>query len=201
MVGVDGLARLIPCVALALAGVSAAVPYGLAVGIGSVAALALAIPLTRLGEPGTRLPWRPMINAVGWLIASWGLAFSLANVAPVIVTAMLPHSDAHRAGVFAFVFVLARLPLFLLLAAQPILLPTLSKSSAHRDHGALRRDLRRALLVTGALGALALVATAPICLWLSGALLPGGRLCRVGPSRCSPWVRSWPWWFRSCSRR
>jgi O-antigen/teichoic acid export membrane protein len=174
VVGLDGLSRLVPCVALALAGVAAAVPYGLAVGIGSVAALALAIPLTRLGAPGGRLPWRTLISAVSWLIASWGLAFSLANIAPVIVTAMLPASDSHRAGVFAFVFVLARLPLFLLLAAQPILLPTLSKSSAHRDQVALRRDLRRALLVTGALGALALVATAPVCLWLSGALLHGG---------------------------
>ena len=102
----------------------------------------------------------------------------MANVAPVIVNALLPN-DPGTAGVFAFVFVLARVPLFVLYGMQPVLLPVLSQvvGPARARRAASRRPPGAAAVV-GVLGAGALVLTAPVCRWLSGALLPRtGRRC------------------------
>jgi O-antigen/teichoic acid export membrane protein len=170
-VGVDGLTRLIPCLALVAAGVSAALPYGLALGLGSVAALAVGLWWFRPGTPGPVAAWRELLAAIGWLVAAWGASFALSNIAPVIVTALLPQNP-ERAGVFAFAFVVARVPVFVLLSLQAILLPALSRSAATRDLVGLRRGIRQAMIVVGVLGVGALVTTAPLCLWLIKAVFP-----------------------------
>jgi len=180
VVGVDGLARIVPCLAFAAAGVVGPGPYGLALGLGSIASLVLALALVRVHGAGPTLSWRVLLTATGWLIAAWGLSFALANLAPIVVTALLP-GDPALAGVFAFAFVLARVPLFVLFAIQPILLPMLSRAAANRDLAGLRRALRQAGLVVTALGAIALLTTAPICQWLIGALFDHGV-------RLSGWV-------------
>lgn len=168
-VGVDGLTRLIPCVGLAAAGVSAAWAYGLALGLGSVAALGVGLLWLRPGEPGPEVAWRELLAAIGWLIAAWGMSFALSNIAPVIVTALLPE-DPAQAGVFAFAFVVARVPVFVLLSLQAILLPALSRAAATRDLPGLRRGVRQAMLAVGALGVVSLVTTAPVGQWLVGVL-------------------------------
>jgi O-antigen/teichoic acid export membrane protein len=171
LVGVDGLVRLIPCLALVVAGVAAALPYGLALGFGSVAAFAVGMLWLRPGIGGPRVAWRELLTAIGWLVAAWGASFALANIAPVIVTTLLPQ-DLPRAGVFAFAFVVARVPVFVLLSLQAILLPALSRSAATRDLVGLRRGIRQAMVVVGALGVIALVSTAPLCLWLIPVVFP-----------------------------
>jgi O-antigen/teichoic acid export membrane protein len=173
VVGIDGLVRLLPAVVLAAAGVAAAAPYGLALGAGSVAALALAIPLTRpAGPAGPTDAWSRLVPATAWLVAAQTLALAVANLGPVAVNALLP-GDPGRVGVFTFVFVLARLPLFLLYGVQPLLLPVLSRSSARNDRAGLRRDLRRALVLVAGLGAAALVLTAPVAGLIARSLFPG----------------------------
>jgi O-antigen/teichoic acid export membrane protein len=173
VVGIDGFVRLLPCVALAFAGVKSAQPYAATIGAGSVAALALALTLARPDHQlGTRVPWSQLVPATSWLVAGQTLALTVANLGPVLVNAMLP-GDPGRVGVFAFVFVLARLPLFLLYGVQPLLLPVLSRASARNDLAGLRRDLRRALLLVAGLGALALALTAPVAGWISHSLFPG----------------------------
>lgn len=171
VVGVDGLMRLIPCVVLALLGVSSPLPYGLALGLGSVAALLVGLLWFRAGADGPGLPWRTLLAAIGWLVAAWGASFTLANIAPVIVKALLL-SDPVRAGVFAFCFVVARVPVFVLLSLQAILLPALSRAAATRDLTGLRHGIKRGLLIVGVLGLGALVLTVPLCGWLTGLLFP-----------------------------
>lgn len=170
-VGIDGLVRLIPCLVLVAAGVSAALPYGLALGFGSVAALGVGLLWLRPGTPGPLAIRRELLTAIGWLVAAWGASFALSNIAPVIVTALMP-ADPERAGVFAFAFVVARVPVFVLLSLQAILLPALSRAAATRDLVGLRRGIRQALLVVGVLGVGALFTTAPLCLWLISAVFP-----------------------------
>lgn len=178
VVGVDGLARLVPCVGLAVAGVDTVEPYGLALGFGSVLAVAAGLVWF---SPGTRGPgeaWRTLLAATGWLTAGSALTFALANIAPVVVTALLP-GDAIGAGVFAFVFVVARVPVFALWSLQAILLPELSRAAAQRDIRALRRGIRQALVVIGVLAIGALIATAPVCRWLLDLLFDHGRSLSV----------------------
>jgi O-antigen/teichoic acid export membrane protein len=164
-VGLDGLVRLVPCLALAVAGVSGALPYGFALGLGPVVALLVTLPWVRLGAPGPRLPWSELTTAIGWLAGAWALSLFLANVAPVVVKAMLP-DQPERAGTFAFAFVLARVPLFVLLSLQAILLPAMSRAAANRNMPELWIRVRQGLLVVGALGGLALLVTAPVGLIL-----------------------------------
>jgi O-antigen/teichoic acid export membrane protein len=171
-VGVDGLTRLVPCVALAAAGVAALLPYGLALGLGSVAALAVGLVWFRPGAAGPRVPWRELLVGTGWLVAAWSASFALANVAPVVVKALLP-MEPERTSVFTLAFVVARVPVFVLLSLQAILLPALSRAAATRDLPGLRRGIRQAMIVVGGLGAAALLTTAPLCLWLLGVMFPG----------------------------
>ena len=84
------------------------------------------------------MAWRELLTAVGWLVAAWGASFALANIAPVVVTALLPGDPVHT-GIFAFVFVVARVPVFVLLSLQAILLPALSRAAASKDLVGLRR--------------------------------------------------------------
>ncbi len=161
VLGTDGMVRMVPCLCLAVAGVTAALPYGLALGLGPIASLLVAVGFVRGSDAGPRLPWRELISGTAWLVFAWGVSLALANIAPVLVTAMLD-TDPGRAGVFAFVFVLARIPLFVLFALQPILLPTLAAAAASRDVAALARGVRQALIFVLALGAAALLTTALI---------------------------------------
>ena len=172
VVGVDGLTRLLPCLVFSVAGVTSATPYGAALAAGSVASFAVAFAVTGWGPSGPLVSWPALVKDTASLVAASAIALSVANVAPVLVNAMLP-GDPSLAGVFAFVFVLARVPLFVLYGMQPVLLPVLSRSSARAELGGLRRDIRRALAVVGVLGAGALVLTAPVCRWLTGALFHG----------------------------
>jgi O-antigen/teichoic acid export membrane protein len=169
VLGVDGLVRLLPCVALAVAGVDSPVAYGLALGLGPVAGLLVALATTRLGERGPGLVWRELIASTSWLAVAWAVSVTLANVGPVIATALLP-AEPGRAGTFAFAFVLVRVPLFLLYAVQPILLPALARATANQDAAGLRRGIGQAMLLVGALGAALLVVAAPLVGWLIRAL-------------------------------
>jgi O-antigen/teichoic acid export membrane protein len=147
----EGTARLLPCLVLALIGVHLAGAYGLALGLGPLAAAVACVPWLRLGPRGTHVPWPALLRAVAWLAASALLSLGMANLGPVVVKALLL-SDPARAGVFAFAFVLARVPQFLFNSAQTALLPALSRAAATGDHVRLRQGVRQASYVVAALG-------------------------------------------------
>jgi O-antigen/teichoic acid export membrane protein len=71
---------------------------------------------------------------------------------------------------FAFAFVVARVPVFVLLSLQAIILPALAQAVANHDRPGLRRGIRQALLIVAALGLVALLVTAPVCRLLLGVL-------------------------------
>lgn len=172
-VGVDGLVRLVGCGLLAALGVATVVPYGFALGLGAVFSFLAVRPWARPGSPGPATPWRPLLRAVASLVAAWGLSLTLANLAPVVVTALLPN-DPRRAGIFAFVFVVARVPVFVLLSLQAIILPTLSTAAARSDHGAMDRGIRGGVAFVAALGVFSVTLTPPVCEWLVGQLFRTG---------------------------
>lgn len=160
-IGGEGLGRLLPCLVLAVAGVHVASAYGVLLGMGPLLAAAAFLPWVRLGRRGAHVPWRELLTAVGWLAASNLLALGAANFGPVIVNALLT-GDPDRAGVFAFAFVLARIPQFLFTSAQTVLLPALSRAAATGDHALLRRGVRQAAYLVTGLGAAGVVGTAAL---------------------------------------
>ena len=179
VVGMDGLTRLLPCLVFAVAGVTAALPYGLAVGAGSVASFAVALPLARPLAPGLgpRADWSVLIPATAALVAASAIALSRGERGPGDRQRAAAGRPGPGRGVRLRLRAGPGAAVLSCTACSRCCCPYFSKSSARRDHGALRRDVRRALAVVGVLGAGALVLTAPVCRWLSGALFPDGRRC------------------------
>ncbi|NUO56134.1 MAG: lipopolysaccharide biosynthesis protein [Hamadaea sp.] len=160
-IGGEGLGRLLPCLVLVVAGVHLASAYGIGIGVGLLLAAVACLPWVRLGPVGGHVPWRGLLLAVGWLAASNLLSLGLANLGPVMVKALLS-DDPGRAGVFAFAFVLARIPQFLFTSAQTVLLPVLSRAAATGDHRLLRQGVRQAAYLVSGLGVLGVLGTAAL---------------------------------------
>jgi O-antigen/teichoic acid export membrane protein len=162
----EGLTRLVPAVVLFAAGVSLAGVYGLVWGIAPLAAGLAGLIWIRPGNDGPTLPWAVLLKAVGWLMASTLLALGLANLGPVIVTALLT-SDPARAGVFAFAFVLFRIPHFIFVSMQTVLLPMFSRAAAQGNVDGLRRAIKQAVFIVLGFGVVsggAILVAAPFVL-------------------------------------
>jgi O-antigen/teichoic acid export membrane protein len=168
----EGLARLLPCLAVALAGGADATAYALLFAIGSGLGAAAGLPWlrradrrrsTEIGngtEPASIASptVAGVVQAVAVLAGSTLLAQLVANLAPVVVSARLP-TDTATTAAFAAAFVLVRIPLLLSAPVTAMLLPTLTANATRGDVAGLRRVLRVALAALGGLGAAGVLAS------------------------------------------
>jgi O-antigen/teichoic acid export membrane protein len=160
---VEGLARLVPCIAVALAGVQNAGLYALLFAAGSGVATLAGLPALRrssheaaVENAGSAVSTATMARASAVLAGSTLLAQLVANLAPVVVSGRLA-ADTATAAAFASAFVLVRVPLFVFAPVQAMLLPTLTAAATRSDLAEVRRKLRlilAAVAVVGVLGAL-----------------------------------------------
>jgi O-antigen/teichoic acid export membrane protein len=173
---VEGLARLLPCVIVALSGGATAGGYALLFAAGSALGAAAGLPALRTRPaPVTSTTAGPavestagMARATAVLAGSTLLAQLVANLAPVVVAARLgTNADANTAtaATFASAFVLVRIPLFVFAPVQAMLLPRLTAAATRRDRTAVRNDIRRVLLAVGAVGAAGALASLLIGPW------------------------------------
>lgn len=163
----EGLARILPCLLIAVSGMPNATGYALVFaagsGFGAIAGLAwlrrapadLPVPDVALSEPtgpgvaGSSVAH--MARALSYLAAGNLLMLVVMNVAPVVVTPRLA-DDTATAAAFASAFLLARIPLFLFAPVQAMLLPALTRSATTGDLAGVRALLRRILLAVAAIG-------------------------------------------------
>jgi O-antigen/teichoic acid export membrane protein len=156
----EGLARILPCLVIAVAGTPNTTGYALVFaagsGFGAVAGLfwlgrrvvaPTGAPVGR-HEPATV---RTMARSLSLLVGGTLLMLVVMNVAPIVVTSRLP-GDAATAAAFASAFVLARIPLFLFAPVQAMLLPSLTRAAAAADLAAVRAKLRLILIAVLAIG-------------------------------------------------
>ena len=174
--GLEGAARLVPCVALALAGATDPLAYGWAFALGTgIAALACLPGRTwsrgrrcpATGRPpiaGTPVEARAMARGTGLLVVASGLTYVVANTAPLVLTARLPAAPEVAAS-FVSLFVLARIPVFLFGPVQAFLLPTLTAGAERADLPHVRSLLRVALLAVAAVGVPGALLTAALGPW------------------------------------
>lgn len=172
---IDGAARIIGCVTLAIVGSTDATAFALVFCAGPLVAGLLTAGNPRSAQATTRggsaaqttgsLPSTPTVPSVArlaqgmtWLLVASFCSFALANLAPVIATGMLRAEPAVAAG-FATAVVLTRVPLLLMGPVQAVLLPRLTAATTSGDHRAYRRDLVMSLLVLTGLGLLAVAGT------------------------------------------
>ena len=164
---IDGAARIVGCLALVFVGSTDPVLYAVALCAGpAVAALCTArgsAPrVFRASLPTVEAPGSPtvgrLVRDVGLLLVASALAMVLANLAPVVVTALLPLEPAAAAG-FAGAVVLTRVPLLFMGTISALLLPGMTAAAAVGDRPALGRTVIRGLAVIGGIGVVAVVGT------------------------------------------
>ncbi len=166
--GVEGVARLLPCAVIAVSGAPDGVFYALAFAAGSgfgalVGLLGLREPRSPLTETAPEAVEQTG-RTLSLLVAGTLLAQLVANLAPIVVTSRLT-ADPVTAAAFAAAFVLVRIPLFLFAPVQAMLLPALTRAATRRDRAAAWATLRLILLVVaciGAVGALASFTVGPL---------------------------------------
>ena len=154
---VDAGVRILGCAGLALLDVDEPLAYALALSGGPLAAAILTVrgvvPAAGRPQPDPP-PSRPTLaRSVTTLLVSSGIAMTLANLAPVVVTAALPGTPA-LAFAFAAGLVLTRAPLLLIAPVQAVLLPRFTGADARGDLARFRRELRRGLLAVAAVAGL-----------------------------------------------
>jgi O-antigen/teichoic acid export membrane protein len=156
----DGSLRLGICIVLALAGVHAAGPYGLVLGLTPGVAALIAMRGNRdLLAPGPDAPLADLSAALGWLLVGSLGAQMLANASVIAVKVLATGAEQARAGHFLAGLVIARVPLFLFGAVQAALLPRLAGLARQGRYDELRVGLVRLL----ALVALIALAATALC--------------------------------------
>ena len=153
IMGSDGVVRIVLCVALAAIGVTAAGPYGLAVGLAPLFAVGIITGRGHLKtQPGPESTWNEVTPNLGWLLI--GSVFGAALLNAGVVAAKLLAEDHERELVtqFAYGVLLARIPLFMFQAVQAALLPRLSRLAARNELVEFRSGLRTLTFIVVAVG-------------------------------------------------
>jgi O-antigen/teichoic acid export membrane protein len=159
ILGAEGLIRIVPCVALAIAGVDNPVYYGLCLAIPPVFASAIAVRGQRgLVEPGPQAPWSELSTNLGYLLLGSLLAQAL-SYAPFLGAQILA-KPGQRDAVADFIvgLFLARIPILLFQAVQAALLPKLAHLIGSGRTDDFRDALRKLILVVVGIGVIGVVA-------------------------------------------
>jgi O-antigen/teichoic acid export membrane protein len=163
ILGAEGIIRFVPVVALAAAGVSNPVWYGLCLAIppllGSLVSL---IGQHGLLAPGPSAPWSELSANLGFLLGGSLLAQTL-SYAPFIGAQVLA-TPAEKAAVADFVvgLFLARIPILLFQAVQAALLPKLAHLAGSGQHDDFRTGVRKLVLVVVGIAVIGVVAAATL---------------------------------------
>lgn len=175
---VEGAARLVPCLVLAVIGSANQNLFGLLFAAGALVAALPAISRLR-----TRMrTFEPVgtvdsVEAVHDAQRFGRIALSLAllatatlltqlvsNLAPLLVSAKMV-DQPEVASAFNFAFVLSRVPLLLYGPVQSMMMPGLTAATVRGDHAALRRTMRKALMALMVIGVPAIAGAGLIGPW------------------------------------
>ncbi|MGW4421589.1 lipopolysaccharide biosynthesis protein [Streptosporangium sp. NPDC004631] len=172
--GAEGVVRTAACLALALLGCTAPMPYAWILTLAPAVAVALTVPGVRPAlRPGPPAPWRELSANLSWLIAGSVCAQAVANVPVLAVTVLSGPADRESAGRFLAAVVLARVPVFAFQAVQAVLVPAWTRALTLGDRTLFRRELLRGL------GAIAVLGVA--CAGVGGLAGPGLLRLTFGP--------------------
>jgi O-antigen/teichoic acid export membrane protein len=154
----EGIIRFLPCVPLALAGVTNPVWYGLLLAVPPLLATAVAMRGQHgLAEPGPAAPWSELSSNLGYLLGGSMLA-QVLSYAPFIGAQVLA-KPGERAAVadFAVGLFLSRIPILLFQAVQAALLPKLSTLVSEGRDDDFRRGMRQLVMIVLGIGALGVI--------------------------------------------
>ena len=146
----DGVVRIALCAGLAVVGVTAVGPYGLAIAFAPLPGVLWVAARGELrtddGPPGE---WGEVTQNLGWLLAGSIFAAGLVNAGPLAATVLASADEKELVTRFTYGVLLARIPLFLFQAVQAALLPRLSRLAARNEISEFRQGLGRLLKLVG----------------------------------------------------
>jgi O-antigen/teichoic acid export membrane protein len=158
VIGSEGLVRFLVCAGLAVAGVSYAGWYGLALGIAPLVAVALSLRGEReLVSEGPDAPWSEISSALGALLVGSVLAMALVNGGPIAMKILAGKGEDEKVAAFFTAVIIARIPLFLFQAVQAALLPKLSALASAGRFDEFKVGFRRLVMVIGSAGTIAVI--------------------------------------------
>lgn len=161
LIAIEGVTRVGAAIALVVVGVNHAQPFGLAIGLACVIAVALVAPKTRtMLDPGPASSRRELTNSLGNLVLASLLSQLLINAAPIVVKYVADTSQQALAGAFVKAVVITRIPLFLFQAVQAVLLPRLTHQATIGAYNEFRKILYVALMAVTAIGVVGTVGAA-----------------------------------------
>ncbi|SDJ20519.1 Membrane protein involved in the export of O-antigen and teichoic acid [Actinokineospora alba] len=158
---VEGITRLLLCVAIVVAGNPDATFYAISIGLGTVLAVVAGLPwlrkphagaVTDLAEISDGAGVRAMTRRLVLMVAAAFGFHLVGNLAPIVVTAKLGAADTPTAAAFASAFVLVRVPVLLFAVVQAMLLPALTKAATIGDFVTVRSTLGKFLAAVAAIG-------------------------------------------------
>ena len=159
VIGAEGLVRFVICAGLAIAGVTYAGWYGLALGVAPLVAVIVSFRGQRgLVSEGPDAPWSELSSALGALLAGSVLAMALVNGGPIAMKILAAKGEDEKVAAFFTAVIIARIPLFLFQAVQAALLPKLSALASAGRFDEFKVGFRRLVMVIGGAGFVAVVA-------------------------------------------
>ena len=162
-IGADAVIRLLACIALAGLGSKSNGPYGIAVALSPIAALAFAYRRRpQILVPGPPAPWIELTANLGWLLLASVSGAALVMIGPVLVSLFATKAQHDLAGHFLASRMITTVPLFLFQAVQAALLPRLAALAAASRFDEFRTGFRRLLVVVTAIAVLAVLASAAL---------------------------------------
>jgi O-antigen/teichoic acid export membrane protein len=159
LIGIEGVLRVVPTVALWAAGVDQPVWYGLCLAVPPMLSSLLALRAEHdLMQPGPEAPWSELSTHLGFLLAGSVLAQAL-GYAPFLGALLLATaSEEDQVADFIVGLFLARIPILLYQAVQAALLPKLAGLAGAGRHDDFRSGLRKLLGVIVAIGVVGIIA-------------------------------------------
>jgi O-antigen/teichoic acid export membrane protein len=157
--GAEGVIRLVPCIPLAIAGVTNPVWYGILLAVPPLLATGVAMYGQKdLAPPGPSAPWSELSSNLGFLLGGSLLA-QVLSYAPFLGAQLLAKPD-QRAVVADFIvgLFLSRLPILLFQAVQAALLPKLSTLVAAGRDDEFQNGVGKLVTIVLGIGVLGVVA-------------------------------------------
>jgi O-antigen/teichoic acid export membrane protein len=173
MHGTEGTVRILLCVGLAIAGVTAPGWYGLALSLPPLIAVAVSLRGQRgLLTPGPSAPYNELSSALAMLLVGSVLAQLLSYASFLGVTLLADPDQTEEVSGFITGLFIARIPILLFQAVQAALLPKLAGLTGAGKQDDFRTGVRRLLLVVAGLGILGTVGGFLLGPWAGELLFP-----------------------------
>lgn len=161
VMGADGAARIIGCIALWAAGVTNTGAYAFTVALAPLVGVAIVFARGDLKtEDGPAADWSEVTPNLGWLLLGSVFAAGLVNAGPIAVDLFKKDQDNGFVTRFSYGVLLGRVPLFLFQAVQAALLPRLARLAVRNEIAEFRQGFKKLMVVVLGVGTLGVVGSA-----------------------------------------